>query len=149
MENNRVVIDTNVFISAIIGKFGYPYKIINELVLTGEILICLSPQLLKEYEEVSSRERFAKKFAGFPERAKKMIEALKEIAVYVEPDEVFTVIADEPDNRILEAAVAADVHAVVTGNTNDFDFESFRGIKIKSPKVFYEEWVGHNKPTDS
>lgn len=32
MENNRVVIDTNVFISSIIGQFGYPYKIINELI---------------------------------------------------------------------------------------------------------------------
>ena len=27
VENNRVVIDTNVFISAIIGRFSYPYKI--------------------------------------------------------------------------------------------------------------------------
>ncbi|TAK45459.1 MAG: putative toxin-antitoxin system toxin component, PIN family [Saprospiraceae bacterium] len=142
MENNRVVIDTNVFISAIIGQFGYPYKIINELVLTGEILICLSPLLLKEYEEVSGRERFAKKFPGFPERAKKLIKALKEIALTVEPNEVIAVISDEPDNRVLEVAVAANAYAIVTGNTNDFNFEEFRGIKIKSPKDFYEEWAG-------
>ena len=141
MENNRVVIDTNVFISAIIGKFGYPYKIINELVLTGEIVICLSPQILKEYEEVSGRERFEKKFPGFSERAKKLIEALKDIAVTVEPNEVITFIADEPDNRILEAAVASGAHAIVTGNTSDFDFEEFRNVKIKSPKDFFEEWM--------
>lgn len=48
-----MVIDTNVFISSIIGQFGFPYKIINELILTGEIKLCLSPQLLQEYEEVS------------------------------------------------------------------------------------------------
>jgi len=28
MENNRVVIDINVFISADIGQFSYPYKIL-------------------------------------------------------------------------------------------------------------------------
>jgi len=37
MENNRVVIDTNVFISAVIGQFSYPYKIFDELVFTGEM----------------------------------------------------------------------------------------------------------------
>lgn len=141
MENNRVVIDTNVFISAIIGKFGYSYKIMNELVLSGEIVICLSPQILKEYEEVSSREKFANKFPGFPERATKLIEALKRIAVHVEPTENITLISDDPDNRILEAAVASDAHAIITGNTSDFDFEKFREIKIKSPKDFYEEWI--------
>ena len=141
MENNRVVIDTNVFISAIIGQFGYPYKIINEIVFTGEIVMCLSPQLLKEYEEVSGRERFANKFPGFPERAKKLIKALKNIAIMVEPNEVITIISDEPDNRVLEVAVAANAQAIVTGNTSDFSFEEFRGIKIKSPKDFYEEWV--------
>jgi putative PIN family toxin of toxin-antitoxin system len=140
MENNRVVIDTNVFISSIIGQFGYPYKIINDLVLTGEILICLSPQLLKEYEEVSQRERFAKKYPDFPRKAKQLIMALKAIAVQVEPTETITIISDEPDNRILEVTVAADAATIVTGNTSHFNFSEFRGIQIKSPKEFYEAW---------
>ena len=58
MENNHVVVDTNVFISAVIGQFGYPYKVFDELVLTGEVVICFSAPLLKEYEAVSQRERF-------------------------------------------------------------------------------------------
>mgnify|MGYP001611285698 CR=1 FL=1 len=141
MENNRVVIDTNVFISSLIGQFGYPYKIFNELVLTGEVRICLSPQLLKEYEEVSQREKFKKLNPDFPTKARQLIKALKAIATMVEPQEVITLIADQPDNRILEAAVAADAKAIVTGNTHHFNFEEFRGIQIKSPKDFYEEWV--------
>ncbi len=140
MENNRVVIDTNVFISSIIGQLGFPYRIINELVLTGEIKICLSPQLLQEYEEVSQRERFAKKYPDFPKKAKQLIKALQAIAIVAEPNEIITVIADEPDNRVLEIAVAADAFAIVTGNTHHFGFEEFRGIQIKSPKDFYEEW---------
>ncbi len=141
MENNLVVIDTNVFISSLIGLFGYAYKIINDLVLTGEVRICLSPELLKEYEEVSQREKFKKLNPAFPAKAKQLIKSLKAIAVMVEPQERITVISDEPDNRILEVAVAAEAKAIVTGNTNHFNFKEFRGIQIKSPKDFYEEWM--------
>jgi uncharacterized protein len=141
MVNNRIVIDTNVFISSLIGQFGYPYKIFNELVLTGDIRICLSPQLLKEYEEVSQREKFKRLSADFPKKAKQLIKALKAIALMVDPQEVITVISDEPDNRVLEIAVAADARAIVTGNKQHFIFEEFRGIQIKSPKEFYEEWT--------
>ncbi len=141
MENNRIVIDTNVFISAIIGQFGYPYKIFNELVLTGEVRICLSPNLLEEYEEVSQREKFKKLNADFPKKARQLIKALKAIALIAEPQEVLAVIADEPDNRVLEIAVATKAMAIVTGNKHHFNFEEFRGIQIKNPKEFYEEWT--------
>lgn len=47
---------------AVLGskKRNLDHLINSVLILTGEILICLSPQLLQEYEEVSQRERFAK-----------------------------------------------------------------------------------------
>ncbi len=139
MENSRVVIDTNVFISAVIGQYSYPYKIFDELVLTGEVIICLSPELLLEYEQVSQREKF-KKIPHFSTRALQLIRAIKDVAIYVEPVERITVIADEPDNRVLEVAVAAKARVIVTGNTNDFVFSEYREIVIQTPKEFYEEF---------
>ncbi|MEQ1746440.1 MAG: putative toxin-antitoxin system toxin component, PIN family [Saprospiraceae bacterium] len=68
MENNRVVVDTNVFISAVIGQYSYPYKIFDELILTGDVVICFSPVLLKEYEDVSQRGKF-KNIPNFTIRA--------------------------------------------------------------------------------
>lgn len=139
-NNNRIVVDTNVLISAIIGQYGYPYKIFDEIVLTGEVLICISPMLLKEYEEVLQREKF-KKIPNFSDRALKLIHALKEIAFFVEPKEIITAIADDPDNRVLEVAITADAKVIVTGNTNDFSFSEFRGIMIQTPKDFYEDFL--------
>ena len=137
MENNKVVIDTNVLISAIIGQtHGYPYKIFDEIVLTGGVTLCVSEQLLKEYEEVSQREKF-KKIPLFSEKAKKLIQSLKEISLFVKPTERITEIADDPDNRVLEVAIAASAFVIVTGNTNHFSFSEFRGIKIQTPKEFY------------
>ncbi|MEQ1746439.1 MAG: hypothetical protein ABMA02_13500 [Saprospiraceae bacterium] len=70
-----------------------------------------------------------------------MIQALKAIAVIIEPVERISVISDEPDNRILEITVAANARVIVTGNTNDFSFVQFRGILIQTPKAFYEAFV--------
>lgn len=137
MENNRVVIDTNVLISALIGQLSYPYKIFDELVLTGEITICLSPPLLEEYKAVVKREKFSK-FPNFSNRAIKLINALKSIAYFVTPEEGIDLLTDEPDNRILELALEAKAYVIITGNIRDFTFSEFQGILIQSPKDFYE-----------
>jgi len=79
--------------------------------------------------------------ADFPKKARQLMKVLKAIALMAEPQENITVIADEPDNRVLEIAAAADAIAIVTGNKHHFNFEEFRGIQIKSPKEFYEEWT--------
>lgn len=56
MENRKIVIDTNVFISAIIGQYSYPYKIFSDLIATGEYQIYISEALVEEYKGVSQRE---------------------------------------------------------------------------------------------
>jgi len=69
-----------------------------------------------------------------------LIQIIKTIAIYVEPTERIDFIADEPDNRVLEAAIAAKARVIVSGNTNDFSFTEFRGIIIQTPKAFYKEF---------
>lgn len=78
MRKNYIVIDTNVFISAIIGQNNFPRKIFDEIVLINEVKICLSAQVLAEYEEVSCRDKFSK-FKGFKERALMLIEEIKKL----------------------------------------------------------------------
>ncbi|MFM9839675.1 MAG: putative toxin-antitoxin system toxin component, PIN family [Cyclobacteriaceae bacterium] len=139
MRKNYVVIDTNVFISSLIGQVGYSRKIFDEIVFTNEVKICLSKEVLAEYEEVAQREKFAK-YDGFQEKALQLILAIKEIAFWFEPKEIIRELSDEDDNMFLELAVEADASYVVTGNTKDFGMEQFRGIWIVSPKEFYEKW---------
>ena len=107
MENNRVVIDTNVFISAVIGQFSYPYKIFSDIVFTGEAILCLSPELFNEFTEVAQRPKFHK-IPGYLSRANKLIAVLREIAHWSVPEQRISIISDEPDNRLLELAVSAN-----------------------------------------
>ena len=136
MVNNRVVIDTNVFISASIGQYSFPYKIFHELVVTDKVQICLSDALIREYESVMSRDKF-KKIPQFVIKAQQLIHVLKSIGLMFEPQNNINFIPDEADNRILELAVTAKAKVIVTGNTKHFNFERFEGIIIQSPKDFY------------
>ena len=55
----KIVIDTNVIVSAIIQR-GYPNLIINELFIEQKFQLCVSDELMTEYFEVLSRSRFSK-----------------------------------------------------------------------------------------
>ncbi|GHT60700.1 hypothetical protein AGMMS50239_10160 [Bacteroidia bacterium] len=43
----KVVIDTNVIVSALIQK-SYPFKIVNELFIAGKIILCVSESLMND-----------------------------------------------------------------------------------------------------
>ena len=137
MENRKIVIDTNVFISAIIGQYSYPYKIFSELIATGEFLIYISETLVEEYKGVSQREKF-KKYLEFNEKSTSLMLSVEKLGIIVNPKRKINLIKDLPDNHLLEIAVEANAYCIVTGNTKDFDFNEFEGIKIFSPKEFYE-----------
>ena len=52
----RVVLDTNIVISAAISAGGLPEAVFN-LAINGVIQLCLSEAILVEYEEVLRRAR--------------------------------------------------------------------------------------------
>lgn len=137
MENKRIVIDTNVFISALIGQYSYPYKIFSNLIATGEFQICISETLMEEYRGVSQREKFMK-YPEFAEKAAGLISSIERIGILADPTQKIERIKDKPDNHLLEIAVEVDAFCVVTGNTRDFDFDEFEGVRILTPKEFYE-----------
>ncbi len=135
----RVILDTNVFISSLLGNKNYPYKIVHEFILTQRVQLCLSPQLLTEYRNVSQREKFSV-VSNFASKASALIEELTAISHVEKPEIRIDFIKDEADNRLLELAVISGAHYIITGNTRDFTFSTFGQAKIYSPRQFYELW---------
>jgi uncharacterized protein len=133
---NRVVLDTNILVSALIGN-SYPKQIIYDCIFNQKIIVCVSPQILKEYHDVLKRPKFDK-FKDFNKKALILIEYFEKIAEYHEPSIILDFISDEADNRFLELAITAKAQYIVTGNFTDFDFSEYESIKIVSPKYFYE-----------
>jgi len=111
----KVVIDTNVIVSALIQK-SFPYKIVNELFIEDKIKLCVSEALMREYYEVLRRPKFAA-YYDFVARAEALLADIEAKAVMYYPDISLDLISDKDDNKILELADACSADFIITGNT--------------------------------
>jgi putative PIN family toxin of toxin-antitoxin system len=99
-----------------------------DTVLSGQVTLVTSPALLGELARVLA---YPKLTAIFDDLAA-LVAAGAEAADTVDPAEHVTMLADEPDNRVLEAAAAGRADLIVTGHKAMQELGSFQGIHIVS-----------------
>lgn len=129
----RVVLDTNVLISALLNSQGAPAQVFLLTLLDPDFQLCVSGDLYAEYEDVIRRSRF--------KRTDSQIEAtlrtIRERGFWVKPTEKVRACADPYDDIFLECAQAAAAHYVVTGNLKHFP-ASWTGTRIVTPRHFLD-----------
>lgn len=124
----RIVADTNIYISAL--NFAGAADELLALGRAGVIEVFISPPILEEIAGVLLR-----KFRWTPPRVREAARAIRSFAVLVNPEESLNIVRDdEPDNRILECAVAARADVIVTGDQHLLKLKRFRGILIATPR---------------
>lgn len=133
---HKLVIDTNVLISALINPSGIPAKILSEIVFCGKAQLYLSAEIIDEYILVINRPKF-KKYQQFEHAGLSLLMIIQEIAILEEPIESVSVIKDMSDNKFLSLAQHIDADYLVTGNWNDFKMEEFHNTKILKPSEYY------------
>ncbi len=126
----RVVLDTNVICSAL-GWKG-PSGRVLDAVIDGCLVLVTSAALLAELRRVLAYPKLAVAI-GDPVVLADLIEAS---SVIVAPQRMIAAVADEPDNRVLEAAVQGDVDYVVSGDKHLLALGSFEAIPILAPAAF-------------
>jgi putative PIN family toxin of toxin-antitoxin system len=129
----RVVLDTNILVSACLTPGGAPATIV-ELALLGGFTLCVSYDVVVEYREVLARAKFSRQH----ERIGVLLEGIREIATTVRPEETVSISPDEEDNRLLECAQSAQADFLVTGNPRHFP-ASFGSTRIISARDFLTE----------
>ena len=110
----KVVIDTNVLVSALYSKNGAPARVLA-LVISGEATPCFDFRILEEYRDVLSRKKF-----GFSESS--VNDLLKWITSYglsLVPSPLGVAFADESGKKFYEVAKCAGA-VLVTGNLRHF-----------------------------
>lgn len=138
----KLVIDTNIFISYLISNKGFSFKIIEDLFVNKKASLFISNIILEEYYKVFNRTKFINKRFDFIEAANALYENIEEFAVKIEPVKIFDLIKDKPDNRFLEVAYTANADYLITGNSLHFTFSQFYNTQIVSPR----EYWGNYKP---
>src|SRR6266480_3443509 len=119
----KVLLDTNVLISSLLFG-GKPRKIIR-LVQEGKITPVISPVLIAELAEV-----LVKKFQFSTKKLKLVNELIDENFIKVNPSFTINIIADEVDNRVLEAAIEGKCQYIISGDQDLLQLISFQSVKI-------------------
>jgi putative PIN family toxin of toxin-antitoxin system len=125
----RVVIDTNVIISAL--NFGGNPKAVLELARKRRICNTTSPFIINEIERVLTR-----KFGWQMEVTREIINDIQGFSHIVNPPETIALIKNLSDNRILECAVAGGADYLISGDHHLTDLKTFGTINIVTPTEF-------------
>src|SRR3954468_7907287 len=102
--SNRIVVDTSVFISALIGKQG-PSRAVLRNCLTGSYHPLISNALFLEYEAVSSREIIRERSPLTPAEIRELLNAFYHVCQWVSIYYLWRPnLRDEDDNFLIELA---------------------------------------------
>jgi putative PIN family toxin of toxin-antitoxin system len=133
----RIVCDTNVLISGTLFK-GHSRTILRSAA-QGRIENCISPQMLREVEEVLQRPKF---HLSSPEIGG-IIELYQQSFTVVAPRLRVRAVPDDPDDdAVLEAALEAQAPWVVSGDHHLRNLRRWRDITIISPADFARRFLG-------
>lgn len=130
----RLVIDTNILVSALLVGTSLPAHLIM-LWREGRFDLLTSAEQLDELMRVTRypkiRERLAPALAG------RLINELREVAVVVKNLPTVTVCADPYDNYLLAMAAAGAADFLVTGDKRDLlGLKLHQGIRIVTVRDF-------------
>lgn len=128
----RIVIDTNVLISAIFWT-GKPKQLLNH-VRRQKITFVTSNQLLDELRQILVRQD--KPFHLQDNEADQVVEALTGCAEVVESHSQLTVCHDEMDNRVIACAIDGKAEYIVTGDLHLLGLRSYQSVKIMTVSDF-------------
>ena len=128
----RIVLDTNVLVSALLRADGSPAAVLM-LAISGKAQLCVSDGVYSEYDEVIRRPRFS----GSPEGIEETLRWIRKCALWVKPKVRVQVSIDPDDDIFLECAQAARADYLVRGNLKHFPRE-WGETKVIGPRALIE-----------
>jgi uncharacterized protein len=128
----KVVFDTNVLVSALVFPGGRGEAALQRIVEERDRLL-LSRPILDELLGI-----LARKFARDAEALSQAAVFLTELSLLIRPRQRLHVVKDDPDNRILECAVAGDADIIVTGDRALLALREYKGVRIITLRDFLE-----------
>ena len=132
MPRLKIVVDTNVVVSAHLRDEGYPNFVVD-LCLSSRLQWFVSPAILEEYGEVLHRRRFRID----PKLVESSLRLIRERAKLVKPRQALSVCSDPDDNKFLECAQEIGADYLVTGNKRHFPARLDQ-TRVVSPRELIE-----------
>ena len=123
----KVVIDTNVFISATFWS-GASEKVISKVE---------AKEIIKEFSKVLNYDEIKDKIGDKNLEMKYTIHKITSISEIVEPTQKLKIVEDDPDdNKFIEVAVEGNASHIISNDKHLLKIKEFEGIKIVQPEEF-------------
>ena len=130
----KIVIDTNVFISALRSRRGASYRLFM-LLDRGTFEINISVSLIVEYEDVA--KRIAREIGLASADIDDMLDYICSVArKHIIHFLWRPFLKDPQDDHVLELAVEAGCDFIVTHNVRDFSGSERFGVRVVTPRAF-------------
>jgi len=138
-DDLRVVVDTNVLVSGLLGNENSPSSQIIQAVRAQKIILVTSPVIIGEVESVINRDRIANltRMSG-EERASFIYGLIQRSEVTAGNQLAKRVGRDVQDDKFLACAHEAKADYIVTGDKDLLTLKEYAGIKIIRPRDFVE-----------
>jgi putative PIN family toxin of toxin-antitoxin system len=134
----RIVVDTNVFIAALLSPVGENREVVRACLL-GKARPLMGAALFHEYEDLLGRADLLRKSPLTPTERQVLFGSFLAAAEWVKVYFLWRPnLPDEADNHLIELAIAGCAETIVTNNLDDLQHGELRfpGLKIQSPRQF-------------
>lgn len=118
----RAVIDTNVWVSAILNPFGFPASL-RTAFATGLFEVVVSEPLLSELADVLNRPRIRQKYGLTADDIAEILTLIDERAEHAILTGAITVCRDPDDDAVIETAIRGEASCIVSRD-DDLKFDA-------------------------
>jgi putative PIN family toxin of toxin-antitoxin system len=133
----RAVIDTGVFVSALIRKHGTTGDALCVRALRdGRFTAIYTTDIVVEIIDVLGRANFRNKYHIEPDDITALVNLIRLRGELVSPARKVTACRDPKDDKFLEAALATQTDCIVSGDADLLNMTSFEAIPILRPAEF-------------
>ena len=135
-KGDRIVIDTNLWISFLITK---DFSKLDEIIFSRQSILVFSQELLDEFLEVARRPKFRRFFS--PANIEELLETIDEYADFVAVNTVVDICRDEKDNFLLSLSMDGNADFLITGDKDLLDLTKFGKTTITTISDFLQtDW---------
>jgi len=129
----RIILDTNIWISFLINK---SLKGIDKLIFDERVILLFSEELIVEFIDVTSREKFKAYFKD--EDIASLIDLIEEYGEMINIKSKVEECRDKEDNFLLSLAKDGEADYLITGDKDLLVIENFGKSKIISLTDFFK-----------
>jgi len=136
----KVVLDTNVLVSGLLSPFQAPGEIVR-MTSAGTLQICYDARIISEYEKVLARPKFGFDLVS----VEALLDEIKASGFQAAGQPLARPLPDIHDEPFLQAAIAAKVVCLITGNLKHYPPACRQGVEVLSSKNFLDFYRKYRK----